>query len=159
MREILISRLLRYMEENNPDLMWQLMEKGMVASYVVDKLSVVEGLLKDASNNQPLYIKEEACFDILTEDLKPSKYHYILNILEEDFNEEFKLLDGIGVLKPEIINMVNYCSEVFSSYNFGEANEDDRHLRYEMTGMISEYFYQLWSVKGEKNGVQYSTEA
>lgn len=147
------------MEENNPDLLWQLMENGRVASYVVDKLSVVEGLLGDASNNQPLYIKEEACFDILTEDLKPSKYQYVLNIVEEDFSEEFKLLNGIGVLKPEIINILSYCGKGFSKYEFCEANEDDRHLRYEMTAVIDEYFSELWRVNSVKDGIQYTAEA
>lgn len=86
------------MKEYNPDLLGQLMEMRKVVKCVVDKLSVVEGL-EDAGDNQPLYIKEEACFDFLTKDLRKSKYQYAMNILEKDFSS-IKPVSGVDIIFP-----------------------------------------------------------
>ena len=53
--------------------------------------------------------------------------------------------------------MIAYCQSVFDDLNFSEENEENRFLRYAITGVIKEY---LEEVRGEnvKNGLQQSTK-
>lgn len=44
-----------------------------------------------------------------------------------------------GILTYEVINMLSICREIFDRHSFSEATEDDRFLRYEITGAVREY--------------------
>lgn len=140
MQKILINKLLQYIRENNPDLLLQLEEEGKVTDYLSGKMKLVDNLLNKPGKDQPAYIIEEACLDILTEDLKPSKYNYLRKILEEEFTERYQKLQQSGILKFEVINMITYCQSVFDEAGFSEENEDSRELQYSVTGSINDYF-------------------
>ena len=140
MREMLINKLHQYMRENNPDLLLQLEEESKVTQYLSDKLSAIEPLLQSQDEDQPAYIMEEACMDILTQDLRPSKYNYISQILQEDFAAPYQRLQQSGILQFEIINIITYCQPVFDETGFTQENENSRELQYSITGAINEYF-------------------
>ncbi|HEY5461662.1 MAG TPA: DUF1896 family protein [Hanamia sp.] len=139
MQEILIHKLHQYIRENNPDLLLQLEEDKKVTEFLSNKISAVEGLLNQSDKEQPAYIIEEACMDILTQDLRPSKFNYICTILEEVFEASYQQLHESGMLQFEVINLINHCQPVFDTIGFTEENEDNWELRYTITGAISEY--------------------
>ena len=159
MKKILINKLHEYIRENNPDLLFQLEADRKVIEYLTDKISTVSALIRQVNSGKPAYIIEDACMDILTQDLRPSKFKYISNVLKEDFADTHQRLQESGTLKFEVINMISLCQSVFEDLNFSEENEDNQFLRYAIIGTIKEYFQ---GVAGEKenviDGVQQSTK-
>ena len=139
MKEILIHKLYQYIRENNPDLLLQLEEDGKVTEYLSDKISTVDALLHETDKEQRAYIIEEACMDILTQDLRPSKFNYISAILEEEFDTSYQQLQKSGTLQFEVINLVKYCQPFFDALGFTDEDEDNRNLRHVVVGRISEY--------------------
>jgi len=89
--------------------------------------------------NTPEYIIEEVCMEELTKDLRPSKYNYISNILEEDFEFAYQQFQKAGTLLYEVGNIIGQCESVFQTLEFTEENEDNRQLRYAVTGIIDKY--------------------
>jgi hypothetical protein len=123
----LIQKLHAYLTENNPDLLQQLEKENKLREYLYEKVNSV-----DVSEG------EEACMEQLTEDLRPSKFHYISSILEEEFATEYYLLLERQELTSELINMVYFCEPLLEEHDF-KNNEEDRFLRYAVTGAIKEY--------------------
>ena len=145
MKENITGKLLEYIRENNPDLLMQLEEDGKVSEYLSDKVSTVNALIDQQDEKRPAYIIEEACMDILTQDLRPSKFNYISSILEEEFETTYRQLQESGTLKFEVINLIKECQPVFDDLNFSEANEGNQFLRYAIVGTISEYLEKVIS--------------
>jgi hypothetical protein len=141
MQGILINNLYKYIKENNPDILLELEEAGNTTQYLSDKVNSVDSLIIQLSGEgKPPYIIEESCMAVLTEDLKPSRYNYIRHILESEFEEQYNQFIESAVLLFEISNMIKQCNPVFDDLNFSEENEDNRFLRYAITGVIKEYF-------------------
>lgn len=154
----LIKKLYQYIKENNPDLLMELEETGNTSKYLGDKVSSVNSVIvQQSEEGKPPHIIEESCMSILTEDLKPSRYNYILQILESEFEERYIQFIESGLLLFEISNMIKHCNPVFDDLNFSEENEDNRFLRYAITGVIKEYFDNVES-ENVKDGVQQSTK-
>ncbi len=139
MQEILINKLHEYIRENNPDLLLQTEEAGKVTEYLSDKMKLVDRILNAPDKEQPAYIIEEACMELLTRDLRPSKYNYICKILEEEFSDTYKKLQQSGTLQFEVINLITFCQPVFDEEGFSEENEESRELQYAIIGAVSEY--------------------
>lgn len=140
MKDLLTNKLHHYISENNPDLLFALQEKSESTSYLYNKVSEINHLLQELQEaNTPEYIIEEVCLNELTKDLRPSKYNYIKNILEEEFEFAFYNLQKSGTLVYEIVNIINQYEEVFQAFEFNEESEDSRQLRYAIIGIISEY--------------------
>lgn len=145
------------MQENNPELLMQLEAGSRVSEYLRNKVRMVDSLISE-DDGQPAYILETTCMDILTQDLKPSRYQYICKILEEEFGSFYERLEESGVKMFEVINLIVFCKQVFDEFGFNEETEDNRLLWYLITGSISEYFEQGSSKKRVGNGVQNSTK-
>ena len=47
----------------------------------------------------------------LTKDLKPSKFNYIVNILEEEFEFAHQQLSKLRLLQYEVMNMIAHCEQ------------------------------------------------
>jgi hypothetical protein len=159
MQGTFINNLYQYIRANNPDILLELEETGSVTTYLSNKVNTVEPLYEQLSKEgKPTYIIEEMCMNFLTEDLKPSRYNYILTILESDFEIKYNEFSETGILIYEISNMVKYCQSVFDDLNFSEENEDNRFLRYAITGVINEYLNTVTS-ENVSNELQQSAEA
>ena len=140
MKTLLTEKLRAYIAGNNPDLLISLQGDLSVTSYLEDKVSSVIPMAQDLiGQGKPQYIIEELCMNELTADLRPSKFNYIKNILEEEFTDDYKRLVETGVLTYEIINLIETCKEVFETFEFSETNEDDRFLRYAIVAEIHDY--------------------
>jgi len=127
------------MQENNPELLIQLEEESRVKDYLLKKVGMVDSLINEQDDDQPAYILETACMDILTLDLKPSRYQYISKVLEEEFEDYYEKLELAGLIKFEAINLLDSCKQVFDDFGFNTQSEDNWLLRYLIIGSISEY--------------------
>lgn len=160
MQVTLTSNLYQYIRENNPDVLLELEESGGCTKYLSDKVSAVDSLLEQLTKeNKPAYIIEEFCMGFLTEDLKPSRYNYILNVLESDFEKKYNQFIESGIVLYEVCNIIKCCQPVFDDLNFSEENEDNRFLRYAITGVLIEYLNSATSEnENVSNELQQSTE-
>lgn len=159
MQQTLINKLHEYIRENNPDLLFQLEEDKKVTEYLSDKISTVSALIIQKENGKPAYIIEDACMDVLTQDLRPSKFNYISNLLQEEFESTYNQIQESGTLKFEVINLVNQCQSVFADLKFSEENEGNQFLRYAILGTIGEYLEGVTSGnENVKDGLQQSTK-
>ncbi|MEO7983879.1 MAG: hypothetical protein ABI688_07345 [Bacteroidota bacterium] len=140
MQAVLIEKLHGYIIHNNLDLLISLQQEGKIGSYLQEKVAIADDLISQLqSANTPIYIIEEACLEFLTKDLRPSKFTYLLVALEEDFEKEYHRFKESGILTYEVINLIEACTPIFETSGFTSDNEDDRHLRYAITGAIKEY--------------------
>lgn len=141
MQEVLIAKFHQYIRDNNPDLLISLQQEGNVSGYLRKKVAAIDLLLNELlGSGTPAYIIEERCMDELTKELRPSKYNYLISILEEEFEADYYRLKESGLLTYEVINLIESCAPVFETLGFTEENENDRHLHYAITGAIKEYF-------------------
>jgi predicted XRE-type DNA-binding protein len=159
MKENLIGKLLEYIRDNNPDILFALEAEEKLRFWLYEKIDSIEGfLLELKSNNQPDYIIEETSMLALTKDLRPSRYNYILNLLEQEFEHDYKWLMQSGLLQHEVINIIGYCQPVFDDLKFSEENEENRFIRYAITGAVSEYLEANRVNENVSNELQQSAE-
>lgn len=125
---------------NSPDILVKLQQDFFVTRYLEDKVFAVMPMVEQLlGEGKPTYIIEELCLNEMTADIRPSKYGYIRELLEEEFLQTYNRFREMGVLTYEIINLIDACKPVFEHLGFTEENEDDRQLHYAITGTISEY--------------------
>jgi len=140
MQEMLKEKLWTFIVHNNLDLMLNLQQDFSVTSYLEMKLFNVWPLVSQLlAENNPEYVIEELCMEELTKDLRPSKFNYIQGVLEDEFTQDFLRIKESGLLTYEIINLINESETVFETLGFTEVNEQDRMLRYAITGTIRQY--------------------
>jgi len=136
MQELLIIKLHDYLAVHYPDLLLTLEEEGQKEVFIQEKVAGISGELDVMlAGDTPAYMVEVHCMDVLIVSLGPSKYDYIYNILEEEFEERVKLLEAQGILLYEIINIIQSCGTSLDAFD-----EDDRMLRCEIIGTVADYF-------------------
>ena len=140
MKQRLKEKLLSYLVHNNPDLMIRLQEGNSVSEYLEGKVnSIMQTAEHLFEGGKPLYQIEEWCMNEMTADLKPSRYRYILSVIEEEFPKEYERMRENGTLTYEALNMTKACRDIFEEFDFKIENEDNRHLRYAIIGQIHDY--------------------
>ena len=140
MEELLKEKLWFYIIHNNPDLMFTLQEDYSVLDYLNEKISSVKSILDDMlSDGTPKYIIEEICLNVLTEDLKPSRFLYIRSLLSHEFEKTYAAFQESGILTYEVINLMESCKTVFETIGFTKENEEDPNLRNALIGQIADY--------------------
>lgn len=140
MEDLLKEKLWFYIIHNNPDLMFTLQEDYSVLDYLNEKISSVKSLLDDMlSDGTPKYIIEEICLNVLTEDLKPSRFLYIRSLLSDEFEKTYAAFQESGILTFEVINLMESCKTVFETIGFTKENEEDPNLRNALIGQIADY--------------------
>lgn len=140
MEDILKEKLWFYIIHNNPDLMFTLQEEYNVLGYLNEKVNGVKSILEDMlSEGTPQYIIEEICLNVLTEDLKPSRFIYIRSLLAEEFEKTYTTFHESDILTYEVINLMESCKEVFETIGFTNENEEDPTLRNALIGQIADY--------------------
>lgn len=140
MQQILIAKLHEYLIQNNADLLTSLQAKNNVSVYLKDKVNSVGPLADELiAESTPGYIIHERCMDELTKDLRPSRFNYIISILDEEFETDYNQFEESGILTYEVINLVEVCKPVFEALGFTVENEDDKGLRYAITGTVKNY--------------------
>lgn len=141
MQEVLIAKLHQYIRDNNPDLLITLQQEGSLSSYLEEKVAAINPLLDQLlAANTPAYLIQEQCMDELIKELRPSKFNYLISILEEEFEPDYQRLKESGLLTYEVVNLIESCTSVFDTFGFTVENENDRHLHYVIIGAVKEYF-------------------
>ena len=87
--------------------------KVTVTEYLSDKISTVSALIKQMDIGEPAYFIDDACMDVMKQDLRASKFNYISNLLQEEFESTHNQLQESSTLKFEVINLINQCYSVF----------------------------------------------
>jgi len=140
MQENLIQLYHDYIRDNHPDLLLILQEENRLRDYLHENVASLDELITQlVSEEKPIALIEQQCMEELTKPLRPSRYNYLKEILEEDFPTVYERFRQHGILTTELINLVTACDEVFDELNFSEENEDDRYLRYAIIGAVHEY--------------------
>lgn len=141
MKELLTKQLRNYIIDNHPDLWMNLLEEKRREEYLHNALDIIDTLLdKLIAENHPPYIIDEVCMEALTKPLRPSKYNYIKEIVEEKFPKQYEAFERNGILTTELINLLTICLPLFDAFNFSEETEEDERLRYVITRAVKEYF-------------------
>jgi len=140
MENILINRLRGYLAENNPDVIIGLDRELSLTSYLEDQVYGVLPLAQQLiEEGKPQYIIEELCMNELTSRYRPSRFLYIRGLLEDEFLQTYSHYREAGVLTYETLNLMEVCKPTFDQLGFTTENEDNRQLRYAITGHIGEY--------------------
>ena len=140
MEDLLKEKLWFYIIHNNPDLMFTLQEDYSVLDYLNKKIDGVKSILDDMlSDGTPEYIIEEICLNVLTEDLKPSRFLYIRSLLSDEFEKTYSAFQESGILTYEVINLMESCKPIFETFGFTKENEENPNLRNTLIGQIADY--------------------
>jgi hypothetical protein len=134
------SLLLGYIRENNPELLLQLEQDDALHAWVMEKILEVELVLNSA---KPTLLNEKECMEILTADLKPSKFKYIRDLFEAEFTTEYERMQKAGTLNYELLNMVSACHDLFDDMPLREDMENP-HLDHAVAGVINDYLQSGW---------------
>ncbi|ALM50160.1 hypothetical protein AMR72_15410 [Flavobacterium psychrophilum] len=89
----------------------------------------------------PKYLIEARCLEVLTGELRPSRYLYLKSIFEEEFADEAALYSDSGILVCEIIGMLEYCRELMDEMGFSVQNEGNPDIRNAVIGHLYGYLY------------------
>lgn len=143
MEELLKLKLRSYLAQNRPDLLISLQQTGSTGAYLDDKMAQLNGLPERLlDEGKPPYIITELCMAALTADLGPSRFHVLSAIVDEDFLPIADTLRVNGLLTYELLNLLHVCEPVFEELG---TDEDNRMLRYALTGTIQDYAQQNWT--------------
>lgn len=139
MQHILREKLWAYVVAHNPELMLSLQEEFSVTAYLTEKVNNVMPLIETMRAEQtPQLIIEETCLEEMTAELKPSRFLYIREIMEEEFPIQFGALQESGTLTYEIVNLINECSALFEELGF-RKNRENNFLRYAVIAQVDDY--------------------
>jgi hypothetical protein len=140
MQHLLKEKLRSYIQQNNPELLIGLQESFSVNTYLDDQISkVMPTVVRLLGEEKPGYIIEELAMNELTEPLRPSRFNYLQDVLEEEFNKEYHAFKQAGVLTYETINLIEACKDTFENFPFTEDTEDVRFLRYAIIAKVHDY--------------------
>lgn len=120
--------------------MLRLQDSFSITTYLEQKVQSVEPLLKQLlAEGKPGYIIEELCLNEMTKDLRPSKYNYIKELLEAEFEADYNRFREMGMLTYEIVNLIEACNPVFEQLGFSEDRAEASTLKHAIIGAIGEY--------------------
>lgn len=140
MIQVLKEKLWAYIVSNNPELMFRLQEEYAVEGYLETQVRSVEKLWEQLQAEGRAEVEViEVSMQQLTESLRPSRYQYLLTLLEEDFPADYLRLSESGTLTYEVVNMIEACAQLFSEFEFSEDNQEDRLLRYAIIEQVHTY--------------------
>ncbi|MFC0263723.1 DUF1896 family protein [Fontibacter flavus] len=143
MKQILKKKLHRFLSTEHPDLLVALQEDQGVSAFIDQKVEGLTPLLEELyAKNAPGYIIQEKCMDALVGEFPPSRYSYLLHVLEEEFSDDYQKFQSAGILQWEVMNMLKDCAPAFDAYAFDHHNSESRELYYTVTGTLHEYLMQ-----------------
>ncbi|RPD43139.1 hypothetical protein [Chitinophaga barathri] len=140
MQELLTQRLHTYLVDHSPEIVSSLQQTGGYTDYLHGKVDSVDHLLASLlAREMPAYEIEEQCMAQMISELGPSRFRYVLDILEEDFSDYLTQFTHSGVRIHAVMSLLTVCGEEFDRFGFSFETQDNRLLRYSIVGAISEY--------------------
>ncbi len=140
MERVLKEKLWAYLAHNNPELLFRLEEDNQLEKFLSEEIGKISDLIDNQSNeNISSREMELLCMDRLTAALRPSRYRYILSVLEEEFPSDYEKMSRSGELAYEVIQLVEACKDALDVLDFSERNYLERHIRYATIAEIHGY--------------------
>ena len=140
MEYLLEQNLFNYLVIHCPDVLIRLQEAGNVSGYLRSKVAGISPLLDQFLQEEyPPPEIETMCTELLISEYRPSKYEYLRNLLQQDFESAYERLRENGMLTYEIIGMIRHCTPVFEHFGFSEQTMDDRMLAYAIVERVGDY--------------------
>lgn len=141
MKNQLKEQLRQYIAENYPEMVHQFNPDVPFTTYLSDQIKLIEPLMDElmAQGHTSDEI-QNLCFKELIKDFYPSKYRYLLEIIEAEFPSEYDTFSNLGILKFTVMNIMTQCEAAFEAFDFSEETLDDRFMRYQMIAEIQIYF-------------------
>lgn len=140
MKTQLIRQLHDYLLHNHTDLLIALQEDHRLEHYLDQKVDSISDLLRQLQEEKrPIYVIEALCLEELTRDLRPSRFNYMRELLETEFENDHQRMLQSGILTYELINLIGACEPIFEVFAFGGEAEDSPGLKHATMGMIAEY--------------------
>jgi|SRR5690606_11444424 len=127
----------KFITEHNPELMFSLQENYSVTSYLNEKIKCIQPKLQ---NWRTIGYPESSIFllamEILTTDLKPSRFQFISSLLKHDFPSHYTYFSDHGVLTYKTLILVELCQGAFDSIRFSEAHCNSGRFKEAISGII-----------------------
>lgn len=138
----LMERLWAYVISHNPELMESLTEDNNVTLYLEEKVNIIiPKMEKLFAEGQPDYAVAELCLNDLTEDLRPSRYDYILALLHEEYHLYYARFKQAGTLRHKTMCMVESCKAVFDNLDFKEENMESNLVYQSILVAMQQYLF------------------
>ena len=144
MENILKEKLWEYIIHNNPELMYKLQEQYGVSKYLEEKVKSVLALADEmVLECIPGEIIEEICLNVLTAELRPSRFTYLRSLLLEEFKDIYVDFINSNTLTYEVLKLMGACSELFETNNFTAGSNTDPNFKNTLIPKITDYLNRL----------------
>lgn len=131
------EKLLAYIVQNHPDLLIKLLRNKTVATYLQHRVAEVIPLMKQMiEKGRPKREVEDYCFNLLTNELGPSKYSYLCSVLREEFPREYEKLRADGILVYQLLGILKASHLIFEDFGFNEEAQATPVLRHALIACI-----------------------
>lgn len=130
----------KLLQEEYPEMILLFSEKGTLSQYLEDRIKWIEPVLdelmqEDIEDDEIIAL----CIKELTSGFGPSKYRYLLTVLEEEYPEDYHRFNAAGVLKFEVTNLIVACTAAFDAFEFSAETMDNTFLRHMIIAEIHDY--------------------
>jgi len=128
------------LQEEYPEMILLFSEKGTLSQYLEDRITWIEPVIDELM--QEVIEDEEIitlCMKELTSGFGPSKYRYLLTVLEEEYPADYQRFKTAGVLKFEVTNLIVTCTAAFDAFEFSAETMDNTFLRHMIIAEIHDY--------------------
>jgi len=140
MENQLKEMLWKYVLENNPELMFSLQDNYAVGHYLDNKVASIKKEIEDwTEKGYPKGVIEILSLELLTKDLKPSRFHYIKQLLQKDFYTHYLVFQEKGTLTYEVIALIELCAEAFDAIKFSNTSQNSPRL-YKVIKLITDKY-------------------
>jgi hypothetical protein len=117
------ERLWAHILVHNPDLSERLDQDYGILNYLEDKVNAVLPLAEQMlAEGRAEHAAIELSIDILTDDLRPSRFDYILLLLTEDHPSDYARFKAEGTVRYHVLQMTGVCKDIFDNLDFKEEN-------------------------------------
>lgn len=140
----LMERLWAYIISHNPELMESLTEDNNVTLYLEEKVNIVIPKMERLfAEGRPDYAVAELCLNDLTEDLRPSRYDYVLTLLREEYPGYFASFSQSGSLRHQAMCMAERSKPIFDNLDFKEENMESNLVYQSILVAMQQYLFAL----------------
>ncbi|RPD39335.1 hypothetical protein [Chitinophaga barathri] len=137
MEQELFTALADHLSENYPEVALMLPMDVSVTQYLWDKvhnvLPLADQLSAEGMDKKSVI---SSCLDAMTVGLQPSRYQYINGVMKDEFPQEYEELEKEGVLKFEILTLIEVCAGTFESFSFSHQTLNSNLLRHAIIAVI-----------------------
>lgn len=139
MQDRILQRLNSYIIEDHPDLVFRLNNSGGIGRWLTERVAQAGPLIEElkAAGKSEGFI-EEAALNAITKGLRPSRFHYIAQLLEEDFAFQYYQMRESGVLSAFIIRIIGCCNVHFDQNGFCEEYESNPRIRKAIKAVLAQ---------------------